>query len=280
MSQFVLIDHVPITREGRVSRGSLENKGTQSEQKRAVNNVGVAGDPTHVASRSNLVARMRIKDVFSRSTCTDEIACRGVHDALGLSRGTRRVEEEKWVLGVDDFRGADGALLDNFFMPPEITALGPGDLSTCTTENEAVADVGAFLERVIDDLLGADRFSASTTFVGGEDDVGLRIVDSITERFRGETGKDDRVEGTETDDCEEGNNGFGDHGHVNCDGIALFHAQFLEDIGHFADLTVQFAIGDVSALIGFIGFVNNRNLRESAGVFRIRVDTLSGFLRA
>jgi hypothetical protein len=140
--------------------------------------------------------------------------------------------------------------------------------------------VGTFLEGIVDDLLGADGFSAATTFVGGEDNVGLSIVDSITERFRRETGKDDGVECTETNDCEEGNDGFGNHGHVNCDGIALFHAQILEDIGQFADFTVQFAIGDISALIGFIGFVNNRNLRGLARVCGSRVDTLSGFLRA
>jgi hypothetical protein len=240
----------------------------------------VTCDPTHVASRSNLVARMRIKDVFGRSTRADEISCRGVHNTLGFPGGTRRVEEEKRVLRIKDLGRADGALFLDFLMPPEITAFGPGDLGAGTTENDAIADLGTFLERIVDDLLGADRFSASTTFVGGQDNAGICIVDSVAERFRGETGKDDRMESTETNNCEEGNDGFGDHGHVNCDGITLFDAQLLEDIGQFADFTVQFAIGDISALIGFIGFVNNRNLRGLARVCGSRVDTLSGFLRA
>ena len=76
------------------------------------------------------------------------------------------------------------------------------------------------------------------------------------------------MESTETNYSEEGNDCFGDHRHVNSYCIALLNPQFLEDIGEFADFSVQFAISDFASMARFISLINNCNLNVTKTIGR------------
>jgi len=237
MRQFVYVDHIPVSGEGRIRRCSLEHKGTQTEQKRSVDDVGMSRDPTDVSSRANSIAWMSIKDVFGSGARSNEISTASMHDTLWFARGSGGVEKEQWIFSTHNLGRTIRALFNNFLMPPEITAFSPRNFRPSSTEHEDVPDAGAFLHRVVDDFLGADGFPTTTTLIRGQDDTGVGVIDSIAQGFRGETGKDDGMESAETNDCEEGDDCLGNHRHVNSDGIALFDAQFFEDIGQFTDFS-------------------------------------------
>jgi len=260
MSQFVFVDHIPVPREGRIRRSSLEDESAQSEQKRSVDDVGMSGDPTDVASRANSVALVSVEDIFSRGSRSNEISSASMQDTLWFACRSRRVEKEQGILGVHDLRRTIRTLFDDFLMPPKITTFGPRNLGACSTEDENIPDMGAFLQCVVDDFLGANGFPTTTALIGGQDDTRVCVIDTIAQGFRGEAGKDDGMECAETNDCEEGDDGLGNHGHVNCDSIALFDAQFFEHIGQFTDFSEKFAVRDLSAMTGFIRFVQNGNL--------------------
>jgi len=66
-----------------------------------------------------------------------------------------------------------------------------------------------------------------------------------------------------SDDGEKGDNGLRNHGHVNSDGIALLYAQLFEDVGEFAYFPEQFTIGEVPALTGLVGLINDSNLSST-----------------
>src|SRR5271154_2983291 len=237
MRQLELVDHIPIPGEGRICGGSFEYKGTQTEQKRPVDDVGVTSNPTNISSRANLVAWMSIKDIFGSSSRTNEIPTTSMHDTLWFARRSRRVEKEQGIFSVHDLRGTIRTLFNDFLMPPKITSLGPRNVSPSATENKNVPDVGTFLHRIVDDFLGANGFATTTSLVGSQDNTRVRIVDTIAQGFRRESCKDDGMEGAETNNCEEGDDCFWNHGHVDCDSIALFDTQFFEDIGQFADFS-------------------------------------------
>lgn len=154
-----------------------------------------------------------------------------MHDTLGLAGGARGVEKEERVLGVDGLRRVVGGPLLGLLVPPKVAALSERHLSAGALEDKAVGDVGALLERVVDNLLGANGLSTTLALVGGDDDLGLCVDNAVTQRVGAETSEDDRVDGANTRASEEGNEGFGNHGHVESDGVALLHAHLLEGPG-------------------------------------------------
>lgn len=54
-------------------------------------------------------------------------------------------------------------------MPPGVSTLGPVDLSSSSLENEDVLDERALLESGVDDALGSDALSSSSTLAVGGD---------------------------------------------------------------------------------------------------------------
>lgn len=63
---------------------------------------------------------------------------------------------------------------------------------------------------------------------------------------------------------EEGCDGLPSHREVNGDGIALFHAKFLEDVGHARHLAEQFGVRDLTAFTWLIRFVDDRSLYKTS----------------
>lgn len=62
----------------------------------------------------------------------------------------------------------------------------------------------------------------------------------------------------ECSDCMPG------HGQVNGDGITLFDAEFLEDIGDATDFAEELAVCDFFAFSWLVGFVDNGHLEQES----------------
>lgn len=150
-------------------------------------------------------------------------------------------------------------------MPPFVPSLSPRNGVPSPLEDKDVFNQGAFLERSINNGLGSDGLSTTTTFIGSNDNAGLAILDTITKRLRRETGEDDRVDSTNTRTSEEGGDGVPGHGEIDRDGVPLFDTKAFENIGDAGDLAEELCIGDLSTLTRLVGLVDDSGL-----IYRVR----------
>ena len=71
-------------------------RGSNAIQERAINDVGMPSDPSHVCHASKAVSRMHIKDIFHRERSTEEVSTGCMNDTLGFacrSRGLFRCDQ-------------------------------------------------------------------------------------------------------------------------------------------------------------------------------------------
>lgn len=158
--------------------------------------------------------------------------------------------------------------LEGLFVPPFVTAFRPRDVVTRALEDQDVLDQRAFLECGVDDSLGGDSLSATFALVRGDEDTAFTVLRAITERFGGETGKDDRVNCTDTCAGKEGGDGLPGHGEVNGDGVALLDAEFFEDISDARYFAQELGVGDFSAFVGLVAFIDDGGLDDRVDKIR------------
>lgn len=264
MRNLVLLNNVPVPRKRRVGRRAFKDDRRNTKKERCIDDICVAGNPTNVAAAEVAVPIVDIEDVLSRGRRTHEVSARRMHDTLGLPRRAGGVEEEKRVLRVDgNGREVGGPLLD-LLVPPKVAALGEGDVGAGALVHQDVRHAGALLQGVVDDLLGADQLAAALPLVRGDDDPAAGIDDAVAEGVGREAGEDDRMDGAETGAGQHGDNSFGDHGHVDGDGVALADAHLLERPGDLRDVPQELAIGDITAVGGLVGLVSDG---DPVGIF-------------
>lgn len=274
LGNLVLVDNVPVAGEVGVGGGALEDDCGDTKEERGVDDVGVAGNPADIATAKEAVSIVNVKDVLSGHGTAEEIAGRGVHDTLGLAGRARSVEEEERVLGVHGLGGNVVGPLVDLVVPPDIAALLHGDVGTGAAEDENVADGGALLESLVDDFLGANELAAALALVRGDDDAGIGVQDTVAQGVGGEAGKDDGVDGANSDTGENGDNGLGNHGKVNGDGVTLLDAHLLEGPGDLADIAEELRVGDVAAIFGLVGLVDDG---DAVGVLEgVTIDAVVG----
>ena len=151
---------------------------------------------------------------------------------------------------------------DGLLVPPLVTTLCPGDGVSGPLEDENVLDDGAALEGGIDDGLGGDSLSTSSAFIGGDQNTGPAIQDTVSKRFGGETSEDDRVNGTDAGASEENGNSLPCHGHIDGDRVTFLDSHTLEDVCYAANFAKELSIRDLTTITGFIGLV------DDCGLFR------------
>jgi hypothetical protein len=142
-------------------------------------------------------------------------------------------------------------------VPPQITAGNHVDISACAAVDENVADIGALLQGIIDNLLGTNELAASLALVRGDDEAGLGINDTVAESVGGEASEDNGVDGADTHTGQDSNNGFGDHGHVDGDGVTLLDAGLLEDPSNLGNVAKKLAVSYVAAIVDLVGLVDD-----------------------
>jgi hypothetical protein len=85
------------------------------------------------------------------------------------------------------------------------------------------------------------------------------------------------VDSTDSGASEDGNDGLGNHGQVNGNGIALSDTHLLEDPGGPGHFPQELAICDVAAIGGVVGFVDDGDsVRVCVGV---SVDAVVGSIQ-
>ena len=147
-------------------------------------------------------------------------------------------------------------------MPPLVTAFGPWDRVPGPLQDQDILHEWALLQCGVGNGLGSNRLSATATFVGGDENPRLAILDTISQRFGRESSKDDRVDRPNASTSEERGYGLPGHRKIDRDGLALLDSEGLEDIGDAADLAEEFCIGDLATLIRFVGFINDGGLEK------------------
>lgn len=132
-----------------------------------------------------------------------------------------------WCAVVGDARG--------LLVPPLVATLRPRNLISCALENKDMLDVGAGLERRVDDGLGGYSLPAAATFVSGKDDAALAVDDAVTKGFRGKPSEHDRVDGTNARTGKEGSDGLPCHGKIDSDSVTFLDTKGFEYVGDAGD---------------------------------------------
>jgi len=111
-------------------------------------------------------------------------------------------------------------------------------------------------------------------FIGGNDDLGLGVVDALGEAVGRESREHHRMNGTDPRAGQDGVGDFRNHRQVDGDAIAFLDIACAQDVGHPAYLVVQFLVGDVSGLRGIVAFPDDRGLVGALG--QVAIDTIEG----
>lgn len=264
LCDIVLRADLPVSAEIRVCGSALEDDSGDAEDERSVDDVGVAGDPAHVATAEEDVGVVDVEDVLAGHGGAQKVAGGRVHDTLGLAGGARGVEQEERVLGVHGLGRVVGGPLLGLLVPPQIATLSERHIGASALVDQAVLDVRALLESIVDNLLGANGLAAALALVGGDDNLGLGVNDAIAQRVGAEAREDHGVDSADARAGQERDDGFGNHGHVQSDRVALLHAHLLEHPRELGHLRHELAVGDCATTLLLIGLVDDGRL---VGVF-------------
>ncbi|MDR6098176.1 hypothetical protein QE454_001795 [Microbacterium sp. SORGH_AS454] len=141
-------------------------------------------------------------------------------------------------------------------MPPEIAALGPVDLVAAPLDHEHVLDrlllTGAVAvgEGQVDRGLQGRHLSLAPSPVGGDDELGARVVDARAQAVGREPAEDDGVHGADSRDGEHRGDGLGDHREVQRDAVPSLDTELGEDVRQALHLVGQLGVGDVALVAG------------------------------
>ncbi len=134
-------------------------------------------------------------------------------------------------------------------MPPEVPALGPLDVVSAALDHEDVLDGRlAGSERCVDRGLEREDLAFAPPAVGGDHELGARIVDARPEALRAEAAEDDRVHGADARYGQHCDHCFRDHREVDRDAVAGVDAEAGEQIGRPLDLGGQLGVSDGPAV--------------------------------
>ena len=139
-------------------------------------------------------------------------------------------------------------------MIPDITPVHPADLAPGAAHHDHRAHLGALADRLIGVGLEGHVTAATDTFIGGDQEMALRVQDAIAQGIGREAAEHHGVHGADAGAGQHGHRGLRDHGHVDGDPVSLADALRLEHVGEPADLLVKRSIRDGQILLGVVPF--------------------------
>ena len=149
----------------RIRRALVDDLGGAVGQ-RPVHDVGVPGDPADIGCAPiHIGLGLDVEDVVVGVGRLRQVPAGGVHDALGLAGGSRRVEQEQRVLGVERLRGVLGRRHVDGLVPPQVAALGPRRVNSGAPHHQNVLDRTSASRRhgLVDGLLQRHRLHRAGT---------------------------------------------------------------------------------------------------------------------
>ena len=131
-------------------------------------------------------------------------------------------------------------------VPPMVASGAHGAVAARAAVDDDALNAGAAVgQRLVDRALQFDGVAAAPAAVGGDHELGARILDAVLDGVGGEAAENHRVHGADAGAGLHGNHGLGNQGHVDDDAVAAADAGGLERVGETAYLAVQ--LGDRSA---------------------------------
>ena len=276
----VALDEVPPAVRVGVGRVSLVHEDGGAVEQRTVDEVAVAGDPARVRGAPPAVGVMDVEAVVEGGIGAHLVAAVGVQDRLGLAGGPGGVEDEQGILGVD-LHGLAAALGDRELAQLVVPVVADGvhdRLGAGVAHDDDVLDGGREAHRVVDDLLHGEDLAVDPRAVGGDDDLGLRVIDARAQGVGGVAGEDHRVDGPELGAGEHGEEDLGDAGQVDRHNVALVHAHGPEDVGHPLDLPTKVEVGEGTHLLDVLTHPDEGE-RVTVGVGQVPVDGVGDDIR-
>ena len=250
-----------------VVRHALEQNGGGAVGQRAIDDVGVAGDPADVGGAPVDFARTVVEDPLVGQRGVHQVAAGGMQHALRLAGGAGGVEDEQRVLGAHFLGCASAAGNLHQVVVPDVAVLVPLDLRTGTLADDDLLHAGGFRvgQGVVDIGLQRSALAAAHAFVGGDHHLRLAIDDASCQGLGGEAAEDHRVDRADAGAGEHGDHGLGDHRHVDGHYVAAVHVLPAQGVGELADLLVELAVGDFLVVGGIVAFPDDRHLVAAFG---------------
>ena len=129
---------------------------------------------------------------------------------------------------------------------PDVAAGQHVDRRAGALDHDDMVDAaGHLVDRRVGVGLQRHLAAAAQTFVGGDDDLRLAILDAAGERFRREAAEHHGVDRADARAGEDGVGGFRNHRQVDGDAVALLDVAVAQHVGEAADLIVQLPVGDL-----------------------------------
>lgn len=148
-------------------------------------------------------------------------------------------------------------------MPPLIPAFGPTNCLAGTLEDQNVFDIGALLERGIDNSFCGNSLSTALSLVRSNDYPAATVHHPLAERLGAKPSEDDGVDGSNACTSQECRYGLPGHGKIDGNGIPLLDAERSEDIGDAANFTEEFTITDFDTLSWLVCLPNDCRLNKA-----------------
>ena len=243
-----LLNGLPVAVRVGVRGNGFKHHGGRAVGHRAVDDVRVAGDPADVGRAEVDVAVVVVEYVLMSGARIDHVPADRVLHTLGLPRRSRGIENEKRILGVHDLTSAIGVRVGHQLVPPAVAASLHIHGKVRAIDHDAGRYLGVHARiRVGHSLIGhglhQDGLVAAMGAVAGDDSGAGGIHDAVGERVRGKAAEHNRMDRANAGAGQHGNGQFGHHRQVDGDAVALVDAARLEHVGEFADLFVQFLVG-------------------------------------
>ena len=208
----------------------------------------MARHPADVGRAPVGVVVLEVEDPLGRHRRAEQVAAGRVQDPLGLAGRSRGVEDVEGMLAVERLGGTGRRGAVHQLVPPVVAAGRPVDRRAGPPVDDDVLERGADRRGAVGVLLERDELAAAIAAVGGDQDLGLAVLDPAGERLGAEAAEDHRVRRADPGTGQERDHQLRDQRHVHRDDVARSHAQPLEHVGELRDLALEVLVPQDAAV--------------------------------
>ena len=180
-----------------------------------------------------------------------------VHGSLGPSRGTRRVEQHQRLIRRHRFRGHAVAVCSHHVFPRKVPITPKWGVDLGAVDNDEPFQLGQAVGRLGGDRQHRDGASAANGGVGGDQDPGVRIGESLTDRLGAEAGEKRDGDGAQLGAGQQGDRILDDERQIETHGDASCDADRAKSGGGPLDDVLELRIGQPSGRSA-LGLSNQR----------------------
>ena len=201
-------------------------------------------DPTAVGGGPEDVIVVDVEDHPVGRGDLGQVAAGRVHDPLGLAGRAARVEQVEQIFRFHVLRLARRRLFSDEIVVPVVATLGERMLVPASAHGDHVLDRRALPNRLVRVRLQRDDLSTPPGAVGGDQDLGLRVVDPVPKGLGAEAAEHDRMRGADPRAREHRDRELGDHAEVDVDPVALADPQRSERVREATHLFQELSVRD------------------------------------